>query len=292
MNEQVRESGIASGLRIAFAIVATFLVMGFTTSFALWATVLNNHFWHDLMLSDDAMEILTDSLDVSLEEFILDSNPNAHLDLDDEDEITEALVTVVMQDYIELVLDGDRDVDEDRFDEFFDEYGDELMEAFDGQYASERQLREECKDSFQEKLDEYYDQLQDEDYYEMFKNYNDWVRNNIINMAVTGILIVIGMVVLLIIHKNKFRPVRAFGISVTVAETLNLLFWGFIALMMNMVIEEESDGTAIVELISDFLTKSMSKIIICILFALILGIVMIVVGAIGAKNKTAQVIEE
>ncbi len=292
MNEQTGESGAATGLRITFAIIAAFLVMGFATSFSLWATVLNNHFWSDLMLSEEAMDVFTDSLDVSLEDFILENNPNAHLDLDDEDEITEALVSVVMQDYIELIVEGDRDVNEDRFDEFFDEYGDDLLDGFDGRYSSVRELREECKESFQNKLDEYYDEVKHEDYFELFSNYNSWVRNNIINMAVTGILIVGSFAVLIAIHKNKFRPVRAYGISVTVAQGINLFGWLIMAAVLNMVIEEQSDGTPVVELISDFLLKSMSIILTANVIALILGIVMIVVGVVGAKNHTISTIEE
>ncbi len=289
MDDSNRETGLATGLRITYGIIAGILLIVFTANVALFFTVFNKNFWSGLMYSDEMRELIKDESDFSIEEIILENNPGVDLDLDDDEEITVAYIELAIDDYLELIFEGDTKPNEDRFEEFFDDYGDELYESLPTGSMTRREFEDSIMDDFEGYLEEYHDRFEDTDVYTVMEGLNKYGRSNTICMAVVGIILAAGFAVLLVIHKNKFRPVRAFGISLTVAEALSLPIWGLFALAFHAAGQEAEGDEAVVEFLVESFSNCILHVVLFEVAALILGIVLIVAGAVGASRKAREI---
>ena len=280
-----RESGAATAIRIVYAVFASILIIIFASNLALYATFLNDHFWQDFFKSDEVIELAIDEMDISLENMFEEAAPGANFDFDD-DEVTEEFVRVVMDDYMNMIFNDQKHLDEDSFRDFFDEYEDEIFGDLDLTSREIRQIEDESIEELDQVMSDYVDDMKSSgsESGDFLEGYQDATATNKASLIVTGLIIVIGFVVTIVIHKNKFLPVRALGIAMTVAQGLNLAIWGFFTFIIKMAMEEGDDGSAIVGLMIDTLSKRLGLIMLGMLAGLILGIVLIVVGVIGAKN--------
>ena len=102
--------------------------------------------------------------------------------------------------------------------------------------------------------------------------------------VITGTIIIAMTVTLLAIHRNRFLPVRAMGISATVAEGLNLAGWGLIALIFGLLKEEARHEEEIILILLDSIGKHLTLIIGVVAASFAAGIALIVIGAVGTKN--------
>ncbi len=285
--DPLRENAAATGLRITYAIIATVLIMIFTFNVAAWGTLGNKNFWHNFFSSEEVRDLAIEELDLSFEDLFRSIDPNIDVDFDD-DKITGDFVDLLLEDYVSIVMDGER-FDEDKYRDFFDEYEEDLFGHTDLSNSEIRRLENEAVEGIEEKLDEARDEFEHSDSYEFLGDYNKFVENNFICMCVTGALIVLGFIIILVIHRNKFRPVRALGIAMTVAQSIDLVIWGLLVLMIQMVMEESRNGEGIVDLMISKITGYSVAIILGIIITLVLGIVLIVVGATGAKRQSMVV---
>ena len=278
-----QENSAATALRIVYAVFATILIIVFASNLALWSTIMNKHFWRNFFTSGEVSELAVEELDLSIEDSLRAVNPNIDIDFDD-DEVTQEFVDLILEDYISVAFEGEDGIDEDRYRDFFEDHEDEFFGDMDLSRSEIRELEDEAVDGIAEKYDQLADEFHDSDSYEFLEGFNDFTEANFICMCVTGLIIAAGFVVLMLIHKNKFLPVRALGISMTIAQGINVLIWGGILALVNVAINESSRDDAIVELMISKINGYSLGIIVGMFAGLALGIVLIVVGVKGSKN--------
>ena len=279
-----KESGAVTAVRIVYAVIAGFLIIIFASNLALFTTFLNDHFWHDFFKSDEVIELAIDEMDLSMERLLSDAAPGEDFDFDD-DEVTEEFVRVVMDDYMDMIFKGQKHIDEDSFRDFFDEYEDEMFGDLNLSSREISRLEDDTIDELDGLMGDYVDNMKnDPDSGEFITGYTAANEMNKVSLVVTGLIILVGFIITLVIHKNKFLPVRALGIAMTSAQGINLLGWGFIAFIISVAMEEGDDGTAIVGLMIDTISTRLGLIILGMFLGFALGIVLIIAGAVGAKN--------
>lgn len=278
-----QENSAATALRIVYAVFATILIIVFASNLALWSTIMNKHFWRNFFTSGEVSELAVEELDLSIEDLLRQANPNIDFDFDD-DEVTQEFVDLILEDYISVAFEGEDGIDEDRYREFFEDHEDEFFGDMALSRSEIRELEDEAVDGIAEKYDQLADEFHDSDSYEFLEGFNEFTDANFTCMCVTGLIIAAGFVVLMLIHKNKFLPVRALGISMTIAQGINVLIWGGILALVNVAINESSRDDAIVELMISKINSYSLGIIVGMFAGLALGIVLIVVGVKGSKN--------
>lgn len=278
-----QENSAATALRVVYAVIASILIIIFASNLAMWATIMNKHFWRDFFTSGEVSELAVEELDLSIEDSLRAANPNIDIDFDD-DEVTQEFVNLVLEDYINVAIEGEDGIDEDRYREFFEDHEEEFFGDMDLSRSEIRELEDDAVDGIAEKYDQLADEFRESDSYEFLEGFNDFTDANFTCMCVTGLIIFAGFVVLMLIHKNKFLPVRALGISMTVAQGINVLIWGGILALVNVAINEASTDDAIVELMISKINGYSLGIIFGMFAGLALGIVLIVVGVSGTKN--------
>ena len=278
-----QENSAATALRIVYAVFATILIIVFASNLALWSTIMNKNFWRNFFTSGEVSELAVEELDLSIEDSLRAVNPNIDIDFDDE-EVTQEFVDLILEDYISVAFEGEDGIDEDRYREFFEDHEDEFFGDMDLSRSEIRELEDEAVDGIAEKYDQLADEFHDSDSYEFLEGFNEFTDANFTCMCVTGLIIAAGFVVLMLIHKNKFLPVRALGISMTIAQGINVLIWGGILALVSVAINESSRDDAIVELMISKINGYSLGIIFGMFAGLALGIVLIVVGVKGSKN--------
>ena len=287
MNDRTAESSVATGLRITFAIIGAILIMIFTTCLALRLTILNDHFWFDFVKSDEFKELAREEMGLDMGTIAARNGSDVRIDFSDDDAADE-FFDIVFDDIIDFMLEGDTEVDEEKYEDFFDEYDDEL---FGDQTLTSAQKRQEVQ-GFIDDLQDMFDNYEDEEFFSALEAYNEAARNVLIATIVTGIIIAVMFVVLIVIHKNKFRPVRAMGIATASAGFLNTLGSLFMLAALKVAIEETSNGEEVIEIFIDRLADYSMSFVLIMLATLAVGVAMIVIGCVGASNYNKRMLEE
>lgn len=287
MNDRTAESSVATGLRITFAIIGAILIMIFTTCLALRLTILNDHFWFDFVKSDEFKELAREEMGIDMGTIATRNGSDVRIDFSDDDAADE-FFDIVFDDIIDFMLEGDTEVDEEKYEDFFDEYDDEL---FGDQNLTSSQKRQEVQ-GFIDDLQDMFDNYEDEEFFGALEAYNEAARKVLIATFVTGVIIAVMFVVLIVIHKNKFRPVRAMGIATASAGFLNTLGSLFMLAALKVAIEETSNGEEVVEIFIDRLADYSMSFVLIMLATLAVGVAMIVIGCVGAGNYNKRMLEE
>lgn len=287
MNDRTAESSVATGLRITFAIIGAIIIMIFTTCLALRLTILNDHFWFDFVKSDEFKELAREEMGLDMGTIAARNGSDVRIDFSDDDAADE-FFDIVFDDIIDFMLEGDTEVDEEKYEDFFDEYDDEL---FGNQNLTSSQKRQEVQ-GFIDDLQDMFDNYEDEEFFSALEAYNEAARNVLIATIVTGVIIAVMFVVLIVIHKNKFRPVRAMGIATASAGFLNTLGSLFMLAALKVAIEETSNGEEVVEIFIDRLADYSMSFVLIMLATLAVGVAMIVIGCVGASNYNKRMLEE
>ena len=287
MNDRTAESSVATGLRITFAIIGAIIIMIFTTCLALRLTILNDHFWFDFVKSDEFKELAREEMGLDMGTIAARNGSDVRIDFSDDDAADE-FFDIVFDDIIDFMLEGDTEVDEEKYEDFFDEYDDEL---FGDQNLTSAQKRQEVQ-GFIDDLQDMFDNYEDEEFFSALEAYNEAARNVLIATIVTGVIIAVMFVVLIVIHKNKFRPVRAMGIATASAGFLNTLGSLFMLAALKVAIEETSNGEEVVEIFIDRLADYSMSFVLIMLATLAVGVAMIVIGCVGASNYNKRMLEE
>lgn len=287
MNDRTAESSVATGLRITFAIIGAIIIMIFTTCLALRLTILNDHFWFDFVKSDEFKELAREEMGLDMGTIAARNGSDVRIDFSDDDAADE-FFDIVFDDIIDFMLEGDTEVDEEKYEDFFDEYDDEL---FGNQNLTSSQKRQEVQ-GFIDDLQDMFDNYEDEEFFGALEAYNEAARKVLIATFVTGVIIAVMFVVLIVIHKNKFRPVRAMGIATASAGFLNTLGSLFMLAALKVAIEETSNGEEVVEIFIDRLADYSMSFVLIMLATLAVGVAMIVIGCVGASNYNKRMLEE
>lgn len=292
MPESTKETTTATVLRITFAIIGAILIMICTCSAALRFTVLNDSFWGDFLKSEDFADLLKAELNLDSTTFRL--NPNSDLTVDfTDDDAQDDFVGIIVDEYLELLIDGDTSLNRDRFEDFFDEYDDELFGDQDLSKSEKRAEIESFVDTFEEAFERFDSDDDNQDAFGFMHAYMIAARRTLITTIISAVMIAAIVVVLLVIHKNKFRPVRAMGIAMTSAQALSTLGWGFVAIAFgyaNEIAAEEEEP--VVQVFVNRISEHVGHITLFMFVTLLIGIALTVVGAVGAKKTAENMIED
>ena len=292
MPESTKETSLATGLRITFAIIGAILIMICSCAAALRFTVLNDTFWGDFLKSDDFADLLKEEMGLNSSSFRLYPGSDVTVDFTDDDAQDE-FVSIIVDEYLELLIEGDRSMDRDRFEDFFDEYEDELFTDSDVSGSQKREAVESMVDMLEEAFENFDSEEDNEEAFGFMHAYMTASRRTFVTMIVTGVMLIIMVVVLLIVHKNKFRPVRAMGIAMTCAQALSTMGWGFVAIAFgyaNDVASEEEEE--LVQVFVNRISVHVGHITAFMAVTLLIGIVLIIIGAVGAGKADRRMIEE
>lgn len=236
----IREKGYATALRIVFAFIMAITVGMFTNSLVMHNTLYSEQFWKKTLMSEEIKEEIKTDMLSKIREYVV-SKPNTIsgnvndisvqdvYDLETGNAFADEMIDYTMDEVLDMILNGDSEFDEDRFDQIFNEYGEDFIDEleksglkFDREefMASKSELFEQLNTTLSEAKTET-DKSEVFDYLSVTGHQ----KNNFITMIVTGVITAVLLAVLIILHKNRFRPVRAFGIAATITEVVSLIGW-------------------------------------------------------------------
>ena|GEM_PF-2311950 len=284
MNQRTEESVAALLMRILSAIICVFILLFTVNAIAVRSTFFNSKFWIGIMTSDETVELAIDEMELSLGDLLSRENPGFELNSRDDKAMTEDFVRLLLNEYTELVIEGDRNMDDDSFHDFMDEYGDILLDAYPDDNMSRSELEDEFSDKLEDLMDEYLDEIGEDESLELLQSFGEINRNLGIFIIVCSSVMIILVVVTMILHKNKFRPIRAYGISLTVAQFLSCIGWLFMVIVLNELHKEYRAEGGIGEVLAQLFKERALSVALIMAGLLVLGIVMIIVGAVGAHK--------
>ncbi|MBR1797869.1 MAG: hypothetical protein IJ757_07675 [Clostridiales bacterium] len=282
MQELGKETTGVTVTRVLLSILAFFLIFAFTDSVILSSSILKDSFWKDLLHKDEIRTLLEDALRPEMAR-------DLHIDEDDvDDDMLEDYLDLVSDDYVDFIIKGDSVIDEDAYYDFFDEYEDELFADFEGSARELDDLKEQYIDEFKDSLIEARDDFESSDNAPFWEMYTDALRNNKIVMAVTGTLILVIIAVLLLIHRNKMRPVRALGIAMASSEFINLCVWAFFLFVVRLIKAEAEEESDIIKILLGYTDSFFIRSTLIVLGLMLMGIAAIIIGAVGVGRINNQ----
>ena len=304
MNDKIKESGVATGLRITFAILMVFTVGIFTNCIVLHNTVLNKTFWKKTIKSDEIQEVMKEQLTDMVREYVISYTPtvpggdgeNVNMSLEElynletGDEFTDEMIDYTLDEIMDMFLEGDTTLDEERFDELFDQYEERYADQLEESGVSMeeiRQSKEQLFNQLNQSMKEMEKANEETEILEII-NMDEYKKQNNITMIVTGVLNVIMIVVLIILHKNKFKPVRATGIAVTVTEVMSLIGWAIVFGVFKATGSAVTEGGELFEMLIKAALNSIKQVMGIFGIAAGIGVALIILGCVGAGIVTSS----
>lgn len=291
MNDKTAESSIATGLRIAFAIIGAFIIMICTCAAALRITVLRQTFWNDMFKSDEVRELLKNEMGLERRAVHTNSESGVSISIEDED-VQDEFIDMLVDDVLVYMTEGELDLDRDKYEDFFEEYEDELFEGQDLTSAQKREETDRFIDELQEIIDDYGKENDISEQTNVMSAFKQASTRTFIIAVVTGVILAAMTAVLIAIHKNKFRPVRAMGISMTCAQFINMVGWGFVVLVLKSAADYADESDPAVLVFVDVIGNYAGYITAFMAATFFIGIALIVVGVIGVKRTNERLLEE
>ena len=251
-------------LLCTFFMVSTLFVF-FNASIAE-IVVINPSFWRDELFNDDVIDIM-------FEEGDLDGSSLDRVRCLQriDDDARKAINIIVLDEIFECMEDRDREVDEERLDEFFEEYIEDDLKH-DGLSKSEiEESRQELSEEISRELDEYYTDMNERDFFDILDSAKKTV--DIFFYCSLGATVFL-MIILFVIHWNKYRPLSSFGVSVLFSGLLVLGLWSLIKWILSDATANDATDRALMESINGTL-----GVIVGVCVGIVgLGIVLIVIG--------------
>lgn len=248
----------------------------------------------DTVINDDVIDGITDIVMDELDENeILDILDNNDLDIDfDSDEFLEVVynkdfVKFAVNEMIEAALLGDKDYDEDKLEDWIDEIEDYLEDC-----GVDKKLMKEYDDkiidSFEDTLDEMAEESEDlsDEFESAFGTEFLMIINR--NLFVSCCSVLIMLVVLFIVAKNKILPIKYFGIALSIADACLLTAAAFINyIFIGGIASSEYD-----QLIESMLRTFFNYCYIVLGVILVIGVLCIVFGSVFAYLYVKSVNEQ
>lgn len=281
----MKENTASDILRVIFTVILVPVLFLLTAAAILEMTALNPVYWKKTIFGKEGREFIVDSF---MEEGPTDYGLIEELELDDNytEDMFSDFMDIMIDEAFEVVIDEDTEVDRDRFDDFLDKYDyDEILEDKGMSRSEISDRKDEIYDLFNEQLEELHDDLNEDGTLKELNRISEKLNRTVI---CTAIIAVILMVPLMIIHKNKWRPVRNFGIALWVSQLGTCLIWLLLfiataAAYEEKFVERSSESDAVI----GHLVKNMVGGITLFYFALlILGFVImgVAIKMIGITN--------
>ena len=277
----LREKTVANVLRPIFAVLMVFLFIYGTLTASVYFTLLNPKFWSERIFDKKVREEFREL--VMTDEKIKD-NPY----VDDLEDMSDTLVNFVLDEMIQGVFEQDYEVNYDDFEEMFEDEIQPVLEKHGASKAEIKEAKNDLYDSFNKTLNEQIFPQMEETFGKSL--YSSRISVMYQFFSAVG-LILIFTVVLVLIHKNKFKPFRALGISMMIGQGLGTLGYFIIYGILVLGLRQFDPDGKTDEVFIDFFGNIMDVFLMLIFIVgatFVLGIVMTVVFGIltGAKNKS------
>jgi len=271
---KIKESTTATVLRILFTIGMVITLGISTIAGALNLTVFNTKNWEKFYHEKKVVEAFHDEFDDSFDELNLEYG--IHIDAED---FAEETYDFIIPEYIEMLRDGDTELDDDRYDEYFDEnIGEILEDEFDLPKSEIKDLKKDFREELEDKMEATADDMGDT-LDSIFAFRDGCTATAIVCFVIT--LALFG--ILLPLHKNKYTPLRNLGIATIISQSLNALgftgLWALIGAAMDEAAEEDIE-----EAIVDFWNKGTLPIFLGFTALIAVGIVILIIAINGKKR--------
>lgn len=192
-------------------------------------------------------------------------------------------VSFALDETFDAFINGDAEIDEEYIEEWIDDNEDLLKE-----YGFTRSDVNEFKDHVIEVFEDVVDDASEERVY-VFDEIEDAIGMKLKELTdrgimYSGIFTLVLLIVLFLVCKNKLAPVRNFGISLTIADSILLGFIGIVWLLF----QEFSYKSSLDEFVFSIFFQYFKIALMPLIIALITGIVLIVIGAILGRSYVKQ----
>ncbi|MBO7426049.1 MAG: hypothetical protein J6U23_10235 [Clostridiales bacterium] len=276
----LREKTVANVLRPIFTVLMVFLFIYGTYAASIYFTVLTPKFWSEKIFDKQLRKEFTEMV---MEDDNVKDNPYK----EELDGMSDTLVNFILDEIFDGLFEQDYEVDYDKYEEMFEEEIQPVLEEHGASKAEIKESKNDIYDSLNKSLNE-----------ELFPQFEETIGRSLygsrINMMVQFIscfgIILVFTVVLILIHKNKFKPLRNLGIAMTIgqglATALCFLIYGIFTLGMREV-EIDSGVDELAKHLVNNILDVFFMLILIIGATFVLGIVLIIVFGIltGKKNK-------
>lgn len=246
----------------------------------------------DMILSDKLIDKLYDELEDEVFSTEIDGFPE-DIDMDPEEVYEEIfdkdLVKFLLQETFEAELSGDTKLDEDYLEDWIDDKED-ILKDLD---FSKSDIKE-FKEFFVEQIEDSLEEASENDSIreELEDTFGDFDRIVSINLYVSIAFIVVMLVVLFLVAKNKFAPIRNFGIALIISESISLLAVLGLYGLFSYAAQEAEIEDGFDEIIIGFFNRAALTFGSVFAVLLVVGIILTVVGAILASRFVRKQNEE
>lgn len=184
-------------------------------------------------------------------------------------------VSFVLDETMDALINGDTEIDEEYIDDWIDDNEDILEEL-----GLDRHEIVELKEHVTEVLEVVVEDSAEEQV-DLFGELEESLGMSVVNftntvMLYSGVVTLVMLGLLFLMCRNKFAPIRNFGISLTVADSLLIVM----VIVVWMVFQEIAYGDSIGEFAFAIFENYFNVAIIPLGSCLVLGILLIVLGAI------------
>ena len=266
----------STGVVVARVFITIFLTVTLglaSIGVALRATFFDTKSWRTLLTSDEFIDILME--DAEIEEITEDPILKDELDKDFFTDYAHFCVNELM----DVIESGDTEIDEEALDDLYDEYLEDLFYEY-ATPAERAQFKDEFYDVVCDSVEEAADGLEESGFFEFKESFN---KGFAVYMGITVILSAVFIVVMFVISKDKFAPVRNTGIALVVCEVLNGIgiagIGGLLTIAFNEVDEKELG-----KLFANYVSKQTGIALLILGVLLVFGVFLIVFSAISKKN--------
>ena len=237
--------------------------------------IVNPSFWRNGLFNDDVIDILFEEGD--LDGSSLD-RVRCLRNIDDD--ARKEINIIVLDEVFECMEDRDREIDEERLDEFFEEYIEGDLKH-DGLSKSEiNSNREELSEEITREIEEYYNDMSEREVFDVLDSARRVTDIFFFSsLAATVILIVI----LFVVHKNKYRPISSIGASVFVSGVLV----SGLCILIKSILSDSTVDNATERALMGSIDGTLAVIIGVSVGLTVLGIALIVLG-----NKAVRAYEQ
>lgn len=276
----LREKTVANVLRPIFTVLMVFLFIYGTYAACIYSTLLTPKFWSEKIFDKKLRKEFTEMV---MEDEKFKDNPYK----EDIDGMSDTLVNFVLDEIFDGLFEQDYEVDYDKFEEMFEEEIQPVLEEHGASKAEIKESKNDIYDSLNKSLnEELFPQLEERLGGSLYAS-----RMNIMIQFVSCFgLILVFTVVLVLIHKNKFKPLRNLGIAMTIgqgiATVICFLIYGVFSLGMRQIDTDGAVEEVAMHLFNNILDVFFTLVLI-VGATFVLGIVLIIVFGIltGKKNK-------
>ena len=257
-----RESRAANITRVLFSIVIFFNLAGLINCMLIRLYVINPEYCRTLLVEDMAMELVKDH-NMYMDRFIEDRR---FIGMEFDEDQDREFVKKCFEEQFEVLENGDTTIGE---------WFDEMFEGVD------RDSLRKSKDRLENDLDRYYDELEENQYFVIM----DQAKSVTLVMSIAAVFNSAVMIaVTTVLHRNKWRVLRAVGISASAAGSVSLILWAVLRRILSSAILDSVDSE-IEQTIYDSLMHSLMMLVMICMVITIAGAAAAITGGVNASAK-------